>query len=324
MRPDQPAVDVAARRPSAAETSGVPRGVDLDEAPTSSEHLSLPRRLLGSAGLAAVVASALLGSNMFAVRDRLLGSATPLPAPAASSREAGATSATTAPAPTRLRSQPWWQEVTTLVGMGAMTAPAFTIGEGAIQWRVRWTCSSGHLVVQAPPRPKPLVDAACGGGEDGFSTSIGQVRMKVSAEGAWKLQVEQQVDVPLAEPPLASMTAPGAGAVARGGFYRIDQSTTGTVTVYRQADGSHALRLDDFFVSPNSDLEVRLSPLKAPHSSGEYSAAPSELVAKLDVTTGSLNFSIPATIDPGAYSSVVIWCRAVNSAYGAATLAPAE
>lgn len=55
------------------------------------------------------------------------------------------------------------------------------------------------------------------------------------------------------------MTAPGAATVATGSFYNIDRTGTGNVTIYRQADGRYSLRLDDFFVSPNSDLEIRLS-----------------------------------------------------------------
>jgi len=146
--------------------------------------------------------------------------------------------------------------------------------------------------------------------------------MQVTADGPWKLEVEQQVDVPLVEPPLATMTAPGAAALSKGSFYNIDQQANGTVTSYRLPDGTHALRLEDFFVSPNSELEVRLSPLSAPHTTDEYAATPSQLVTKLDVTTGSLNFMLPAAIDPARFRSVVIWCQLVNSAYGAATLGP--
>ena len=120
------------------------------------------------------------------------------------------------------------------------------------------------------------------------------------------------------------MTAAGAASLATGTFYKIDQQATGTVTSYRLPNGSHALRLDDFFVSPNAELEVRLSPLPAPQTTDEYTAAPSELVTKLDVTTGSLNFEVPASIDPARFRSVVIWCQLVNSAYGAATLGPVQ
>lgn len=305
-------------------SSGLREGAGVDERGDDIPPPERPRRRLGpTIGFALVLASALLGSNMFGIRDQLFGSATPEPTVAAGSRVAGAAAPTT-PEPTLLRSQPWWQAVTTLEGAGPLTTTPFTIGSDALQWRVKSTCETGRLVVTVPQRPKPLVDANCPGGPDGFSTKTGVTRLKVTAGGPWKLTVEQQVDVPLVEPPLATMTGAGAKPVLQGSFYKIDQSSTGKVIIYRQADGSHALRLDDFFVSPNSDLEIQLSKAKEPHSSKEYTDSPSALVATLDVTTGSLNFVIPDSIDPADYASVVIWCQAVNSAYGAATLGPAE
>lgn len=304
-------------------SSGLREGSDVDERGEEPPAPVPPRRrVTATIGFLVVLASALLGSNMFGLRDRLLGSATPEPTVAAGSRVAGTPTPTT-PKPTLLRSQPWWQAVTTIEGSGPLISAPFTIGSGALQWRVKWTCDSGRLLVSVPQRPKPLIDAGCPGGADGFSTRTGVTKVKVVAAGPWKLTVQQQVDVPLVEPPLATMTAPGAKPVSRGSFYKIDQSSTGTAIIYRQPDGSHALRLDDFFVSPNSELEVRLSKLKEPHSSQEFAGSPSALVTKLDVTTGSLNFVIPDSIDPADYGSVVIWCQAVKSAYGAATLADA-
>lgn len=296
----------------------------MDENPAhESAHASPARRVATSVGLVVLIASAFLGSNMFGVRDSLFGSATPEPATAAASRVKSTGPAPTTPEATRVRSQPWWQEVTTLEGAGSETAPV-TIDDDALQWRVKWTCQTGHLTVLGPQGPKPLVDGACPGGKEGFATRTGSMKVKVTADGPWTLRVEQQVDVPLVEPPLATMTAPGATVAGKGDFYRIDQQGSGTVTIYKQADGTSALRLEDFFVSPNAELEVRLSPLKAPQTTEEYAAAESVLVTKLDVTTGALNFAIPEGIDLSKYGSVVIWCQLVHSAYAAATLGPAQ
>jgi hypothetical protein len=82
------------------------------------------------------------------------------------------------------------------------------------------------------------------------------------------------------------------------------------------------VRLEDFFVSPNTELELRLSAVEAPHSSQEFSAAPSDVVATLDVTAGSLNYAVPAGVDPTKYKSLVVWCVAIKSAYAAVTLGP--
>ncbi len=291
------------------------------------------RRALTAVGLLALVVSALVGGNVAHARDRLLGSATPRPASPALSRQAGAPGPTVAPAisgasapttkptDTSLRSEPWWQAVTTLDGSGPMVGPAFPVDPGSIQWRVKWDCQTGHLVVRATGRPRPVVDHSCPGSGTGYATQRGNQNLQVGADGPWHLKIDQQVDVPLIEPPLPVMTAPGTRSVAAGSLYRIDQSGSGRVTIYHSADGADSLRLDDFFVSPNIDLEIRLSPLEAPRSTDQYlAAAPSDAVAPLDITAGSLNFAVPATIDPTKYRSVVIWCPDLHSAYAAATL----
>ncbi|MDP8932266.1 MAG: DM13 domain-containing protein [Actinomycetota bacterium] len=221
-----------------------------------------------------------------------------------------------------MRSYPWWQKVDTLQGVGAATRPV-TITEGAIQWRVKWSCEQGRLVVEAPAQRRRLVDGPCPGSDVGYSTQPGHISLEIGAEGPWQLQVEQQIDVPLVEPPLPAMTAPGTVQVASGSFYNLDQTGRGRVNIYRLADGSHALRLEEFFVTPNVDLEVRLSPLPAPRNTAEYMSAPSALIARLDATAGSMNFGVPPEVDPAVYRSVVIWCPPVLSAYAAATLTPA-
>jgi len=291
-----------------------------EPAPAAAEGASTARRGLATLALVLLAASAVVGSNGFGVRDRLFGSATPEPSSAATSRDAAADQ----PAPaTALRSQPWWQDVTTLTGTGTAAALRVSIGGGAIQWRVRWTCQTGRLVVRATGR-EPVVDHDCPGAADGFASGTGAIDLAITAEGPWTLQVQQQVDVPLDEPPLPAMVGAGAAPVATGSFYPIDQRATGAVTIYRQADGTYSLRLSDFFVTANSELEVRVSSLRAPRSSAEFAAAPSATIVKLDVTTGSLNFAVPPAIVPSDYGSVVIWCQAVESAYAAATLEPAR
>ena len=39
--------------------------------------------------------------------------------------------------------------------------------------------------------------------------------------------------------------------------------------------------------------------------------------APLDVTTGSLNFTLPPDVNPARYRSVVVWCPIIDSAYAA-------
>lgn len=285
------------------------------------------RRLIAWLGFLAVVATAFVGSNLFAVRDHLFGTVTPAAAPPAAGRVApgapGApdTPATAAPAAaTSLRSSPWWQDVTTLEGSGTANPAPFTVAANALQWRVQWTCSAGHLVVRVPKQAKPVVDGGCPQGTEGYSVQKGAQALQVTADGPWKLTIAQQVDVPLVEPPSPAMTAPGARVAGTGSLYNIDKVGTGKVTLYRQADGLYSVRLEDFFVSPNVDLELRLSTLEAPHGSDEFAAAPNDLVTVMDVTAGSVNYTLPAGLDPTMYKSLVVWCVPIKSAYAAATL----
>ena len=298
----------------------------FEAAPAGPRSTIWFRGAVGWAGLLVVVVTAVIGSNVADVRDHLFGTATPKAAPPAVGRVQGATPAplTVPAAPTSLRSQPWWQDVATLDGVGNASPAPFTIASGAIQWRVTWTCNTGHLQIRAPKPAKPIVDGACPGGPVGYSDQAGPTPLQVTADGPWHLVISQQIDSPLVEPPLPGMTAPGASAISSGTFYNIDKTATGKVTVYRQADGSYAVRLDDFFVSPTSDLELRFSALEAPHGSQEVENASSDLVAVMDVTAGSLNYTVPSNLDPTKYRSVVIWCRPISSAYGAATLGGAR
>lgn len=300
--------------------------------PTTTASAQSPLRAAFTfLGLVALLGSALVGGNVGGSRERLFGSETPTArsvavsrAPQAATGGPEATTATTAPSQqTVLRSQPWWQSVGAIQGSGSMTAAPFTVDPGAIQWRVKWTCSSGHLLVRSPGQTRPVVDANCPGPDVGYGVQKGNVALQVTADGPWQMQVDQQVDVPLTEPPLPAMTAPGSAPVLAGPFYRIDQVGTGTATVYRLPDGSYALRLDNFFVTANSDLELQFSPLDAPKTTDQVNNARSATVASLDVTTGALNFAIPPQVDPTKYKSLVIWCEQTHNAYAAASLKPA-
>lgn len=286
----------------------------------TKEHSSALRRAGTTIGILALVASLVVGSDLFGSRQALFGSAAPPPRASAFSRIVTSSPAGDAQK-TVLRSQPWWQEVGSFRGTAGSTAAA-RIDEDAIQWRMRWRCTSGRFRVSVAGTAKPLIDAACPrrGVTEVGSKPAGPLR--VAAAGAWEIEVEQQVDVPLEEEPLAAMQASGARRLSTGSFYRVDQIGKGRVTIYRLPGGRHALRLDDFYVTPNIDLEIRLSPLRAPRTTRQYKSAPAAFVKRLDVTTGSMNFMIPKGIDPSRYRSVVMWCENLFSAYAAASLKP--
>lgn len=282
------------------------------------------RRGLTALALVALAVSAVLGSNLFGLRAQLFGVETPEARPAVGSRTVGEQPAASPPPAeeTLLRSQPWWQGLTTSQGVGDRALDPVTVDPGAIQWRVNATCEGSSIVVRVEGESEPLLTGDCASAAIGYGVQTGQIGLSVESDGPWALEIEQQIDLPLVEPPLPAMTAPDTTTVATGEFYRLDQRETGTVTIYQLADGSHALRLDEFFVTPNIDLEIVFSPLEAPQTTEEFMAADWVKVAPLDVTAGSMNFTVPADIDPAAYGSVVIWCPLIDSAYAAATLVP--
>jgi hypothetical protein len=283
------------------------------------------QRALSAVGVVVVAAAAIIGGDLFGVRESLFGSATPAPRAVAVSPFVAVNSSAAHPVKSVLSSQPWWQGVRDLSGTTTTSAAAaFTIGAGASQWRVKWTCQAGQLVVGVTGQSHPLVNAGCPGTGTAYVTRTGQTGLRVSAGGQWTIRVAQEVDVPLVEPPLAAMSAPGAAAISAGSFYGIDQKSVGRVTIYRLASGHYALRLTNFYVSPNVDLQLRFDPLRAPHSTKQYMATRSVFVAPLNVTAGSLNFLVPQGVDPTQYKSLVIWCPLIVSAYAAASLSPAK
>lgn len=277
------------------------------------------KRGLGFVAVVALVASALVGGNAFSLRDRLLGSAIPAPRAVAVSPFVHVGSSAK-PQQSVLRSQPWWQGVSVLKGGAGTTPSDLVINQSAIQWRARWGCSGGTLVVRMARRRSPLIDARCPAAGTVSATRGGRIGLMVMASGTWSVKVDQQVDVPLFERALPAMSSPGSSAVAVGVFQRVDQYVTGRVTVYHLANDRYAIRFDHFYVTPNVDLEVRLSPLRSVRSTRQYLSAPSALIAPLNVTAGSLNFLVPAGVNPAAYRSVVIWCPLITSAYAAASL----
>ncbi len=282
------------------------------------------RRLAGVLLFAFVAVSAAYSDNAFKLRSRFPPPATRLvqgagPAGPTASVEpgVGATQGEVR------RSQPWWQEVTRVSGSGSTTR-IVDIASHAIQWRVNWRCERGDFAIQPQTASGSnsghlLADAAdCPEQGQGYSIQTGSLRLAISATGPWRATIEQQVDVPLIEPPARGMSP--ANLVARGTFYNVDRSGEGTIKIYRLARARLIARLEDFYVTPNVDLEIRLSALPRPKNTREVAKAPFEDVVFLKATVGSMNYDFPFAIDLSRFRSVVIWCEPLSQAYSAATL----
>ena len=219
---------------------------------------------------------------------------------------------------------PRWESITTLTGSGAAERP-FTVAPRAIQWRARWRCESGQLrltVVRGSQR-RALTDAACPGTGMSAGVRTGQLRLAVSNPAAWQVKLEQQVDTPLHEPPLASMSSPGARLLSRGRFYRLERAGRGTASLYRLATGRLALRIDGgFATSANTDLFVWLSTARRPQNTVQAQRAPHTVLRLLKSTLGEQNYLLPASVKASRVRSIVIWCEPVQIAYTAASLRP--
>jgi hypothetical protein len=222
------------------------------------------------------------------------------------------------------KSQPYWVPVTTFDGTGNATTKSFTVDSGAIQWKVGWHCDAAPFTVVSVSSAgqesrRKLADAlSCPKDGEGFSTDKGSQTLKVTTSGPWKLTVEQQVDTPLVEPVPANLASAKVVGTAR--VYNVDREGQGTAKIYERADGTRAIRLEDFFVTINSDLEIRLSSLEAPKSTDEIARNPFKVVAPLKATVGNMNYDVPRDVDVNQFKSIVIWCEITRNAYAAATI----
>ena len=229
---------------------------------------------------------------------------------------------TTVSGPSGPRSAARWETVSTFNGSGAFQSPEFNILPGAIQWRVRYTCSAGTLRITSNPpprRPAPVVETPCPKEDVGYSIVTGAVRINIEATGEWKAVVDQQVDTPLDEPLLAGMTADRV--VSSGSFYKVEVRGEGTAKLYRLADGRRILRFENFATGENTDLFVWLSEAAKPANSAEALNSRHVELGNLKSTLGTQNYEIPASIPTERIKSIVIWCQPVAIAYAAAALA---
>ncbi|MGH9282697.1 MAG: DM13 domain-containing protein [Acidimicrobiales bacterium] len=272
-----------------------------------------PRRRRTAIALAALLATAVLaGCGSSGDSGEEVGSGSGTSAPAAS------TTSSTAP---KERSAPRWETVTTLEGSGPTRTDAFEILPDAIQWRARFECAAGTLKVTSVPPPRrgtPLIDSACPKKGEGFSIVSGSVRMNVEATGTWKLIVDQQVDLPLREPPLEEMAS--APVLGQGDFFNVEMEGKGTARLYHLADGRNVLRFENFQVSNNTDLFVWLSEAPNPRTSADAVSANKVVLGNLRSTVGSQNYVLPADLAPEKVKSIVIWCAPVSVAYIAVVL----
>lgn len=220
------------------------------------------------------------------------------------------------------RAAPRWEQVRVVTGNRDQDF-GITINAEAIQWRVKWTCEGGNLLITsnpAPVRPGPLVTSRCPSGGEAFDRKTGEITVSVQASGPWKATVEQQVDTPLDEPPLPEMAS--AQVLGRGEFYNVEKTGKGTVVLYQLPDGRRALRIEDGFeVLNDPDLVIWLSDAERPATSKAMADSDHFELAALKSTRGSQNYVLPDNLPVSPVRSVGLYCVPVPSIYIAAALA---
>jgi hypothetical protein len=121
------------------------------------------------------------------------------------------------------------------------------------------------------------------------------------------------------EVPLANIDASLSGE-----FIEIDavHRAEGTVNLYRLADGTVLLRLEnDFNVTNAPGLNVYLSGAEAPLTKSDLSTgAPEFLVGPLIGSSGSQQFNVPKELRLERYKSVVLYSEPLNMIYSSARL----
>lgn len=110
--------------------------------------------------------------------------------------------------------------------------------------------------------------------------------------------------------------------VAQGKFKDADiiHKGSGDARLYRLADGSHLIRLENFEVTNGPALHVYLAKHAAPETASEVTGGGYFDLGKLKGNIGNQNYEVPEDIAVADYKSVVIWCRLFSVLFSAASL----
>jgi len=221
--------------------------------------------------------------------------------------------------PAAARATPRWDRVRVISGEGPATR-SVSIARGAIQWRARWRCEGGGSLRASSKRDDVVRGRCPGRGVGTAAATTGAQRIVVRADGPWRVEIEQQVDTPLREPPLASMGSTASRVLATGRFYGIERRGAGTATLHRLKGGRLALRFAGFATSPNTDLFVWVVRATRPRTSRVAFRARHRTIAPLRSTLGDQNYVLPRGVRERDVRSIVIWCEPVRIAYAAAAM----
>jgi hypothetical protein len=129
-------------------------------------------------------------------------------------------------------------------------------------------------------------------------------------------KIVEEFPAAVAEPTVAPSTTPGAPPattttasppqqISTGALRGIGHDATGTAAIYRRADGSRVVALENIDIEPGPDyrvLVVRGEDREQPDDGLELDA--------LRGNQGTQYYEVPAGTDPGPGWTVLVWCRA--------------
>ncbi|MEU8088507.1 DM13 domain-containing protein [Micromonospora sp. NPDC049101] len=127
-----------------------------------------------------------------------------------------------------------------------------------------------------------------------------------------------------ATPAPSSKATPAANEIlAAGTFVTHEHQTTGSAEIHRLANGRHQLVLRDLKTSNGPDLRVWLTDQPVIRGTAGWRVFDDgewvEL-ARLKGNKGNQVYDLPASVDPGDFQSVSIWCKRFSVSFGAADL----
>ncbi|WP_372493608.1 DM13 domain-containing protein [Micromonospora alfalfae] len=124
--------------------------------------------------------------------------------------------------------------------------------------------------------------------------------------------------------PATSAATPAANEILTAGeFVTHEHRTTGSAEIHRLADGRHQLVIRDLNTSNGPDLRVWLTDQPVVRGTAGWRVFDDGVwveLAKLKGNRGNQVYELPASVKPGDFRSVSIWCKRFAVSFGAADL----
>ncbi|XVV01954.1 DM13 domain-containing protein [Actinosynnema sp. CA-248983] len=144
-----------------------------------------------------------------------------------------------------------------------------------------------------------------------------------TADEALLVPVSTSETTPAATAPAATTTKPAAPtgpvALASGPFRSLEHATTGSASLVKRPDGTHAVQFEALDTSDGPDLYVYLSEKPSDSAEAAFGTGYTDL-GKLKANRGNQVYEVPAGTDLKTVRSVVIWCKRFSAGFAVAPL----